>query len=127
MIKILNLDRSKDLKKHELMKKLITGCLFAIAFLFSTQDITAQNTAEIDAEAVAQTEKLTKLLKLDKKNMDAIYKAYQDYGNSYAKINGNLESNQEGVEKLNKILDAKLEGILTEYEYHNYLELVRGL
>lgn len=109
------------------MKKLITGCFFAIALLFSTQDMIAQNMSEINAEATTQTEKLTKLLKLDKKNMDAIYKAYQEYGKAYAKISDNLEANQPRLEKLNKILDAKLEDILTENQYHNYLELIRGL
>lgn len=108
------------------MKKLITGCLFAIALLFSTQNITAQNTTDINSEASVKTEKLQKLLKLDKSKLDAIYKAYQDYGKAYSKISNNLEGNQERLQKLNKILDKKLEGILSEYEYHNYLELVRG-
>lgn len=109
------------------MKKLIAGCLFAIALLFSAQDITAQNTLEINEEANKKTKELRKLIKFDSDKMDAVYRAYQDFGKAYKKISSNPEENQARVEKLNKILDEKLEDILSVLEYHNYLELVRGL
>lgn len=108
------------------MKKIVTGCLFAIALLFSIQDISAQNTLEINDEANKKTKELRKLIKFDSDKMDAVYRAYQDFGKAYKKISANPEQNQERLEKLNKELDKKLEGILSVLEYHNYLELVRG-
>ncbi|WP_299338128.1 hypothetical protein [uncultured Psychroserpens sp.] len=109
------------------MKKILTFGLFAIALLFSTQDITAQNTLEINAEANTKTKELRKIIKFDKEKMDDVYKAYQQYGIAYKKISGNLEENAERLEKIEKTLDEKLKAVLSEYEYHNYLELVRGL
>ncbi len=109
------------------MKKLITSCLLAIALLFSAQNISAQNTLEINEEANKKTKELRKLIKFDSDKMDAVYRAYQDFGKAYKKISANLEQNQVSLEKINKELDKKLEGILSELEYHNYLELVRGM
>lgn len=108
------------------MKKLLTGCLLAIALLFSAQNITAQNITEINKEAAKQTETLQKLIKFDKEKMDAVFKAYKEFGKASAELSSS-EQSPELLAKLNKELDKKLEGILSELEYHNYLELVRGM
>ncbi|MCD2260663.1 hypothetical protein [Psychroserpens luteolus] len=109
------------------MKKLITLCIFAIALLFSTQDVTAQNTLEINEAANAKTKELRKKIKFEQNKMDDVYKAYQAYGIAYKKISGNLEGNKDRLEKIEKVLDEKLKTILTPEQYHNYLELIRGL
>lgn len=109
------------------MKKFITCCFFAVSLLFNTQDLLAQNTSEINAEANTKTEHLIKLLKLDKEATEAVFKAYQDYGKAYAKFSNNASANQESLKKLETVLDKKLEAILSENQYRNYLELVRGL
>lgn len=108
------------------MKKLIAGCFFAIALLFSTQNITAQNTSEIDVVAKKKTKELRKLINFDTAKMDAVYNAYQEFGKAHKKCISNSEQNDEQLQKLNTILDEKLESIFTKLEYHNYLELVRG-
>ncbi|WP_298897426.1 hypothetical protein [uncultured Psychroserpens sp.] len=109
------------------MKKLITLCIFAMALLFSTQDVTAQNTLEINEVANTKTKELRKKIKFEQNKMDDVYKAYQAYGIAYKKISGNLEGNKDRLEKIEKVLDEKLKTILTPEQYHNYLELIRGL
>lgn len=127
IIKIINFKPVEQFTIQRTMKKILTLCLFAIALLFSTQDVTAQNTLEINAEANTKTKELRKIIKFDKEKMDDVYKAYQQYGIAYKKISGNLEENSDRLEKIENALDKKLKTILSEYEFHNYLELVRGL
>ncbi|WP_040281160.1 hypothetical protein [Psychroserpens damuponensis] len=109
------------------MKKIITLCAFAIALLFSTQDMTAQNTLEINAEANTKTKELRKVIKFDQTKMDDVYRAYQTYGIAYKKISKNLDANAERLKKIETVLDEDLKKVLSAYEYNNYLELIRGL
>ncbi|MEM5566003.1 hypothetical protein WNY78_12850 [Psychroserpens sp. AS72] len=109
------------------MKKIITLCVFAVTLLFSTQNMTAQNTLEINAEANTKTKELRKVIKFDQTKMDDVYRAYQSYGIAYKKISNNLEANTERLKKIEAVLDEDLKKVLSEYEYHNYLELIRGL
>jgi len=109
------------------MKKIFTFCLFAIALTFTTQNVTAQNTLEINEVASAKTKELRKTIKFDKEKMDDVYRAYQAFGKAYKKISGDLEGNKVRLDKINKVLDEKLKTILTQEEFHNYLELIRGL
>ncbi|WP_047547976.1 hypothetical protein [Psychroserpens sp. Hel_I_66] len=108
------------------MKKIITLCIFAVTVLLSTQNLTAQNTLEINAEANIKTKELRKVIKFDETKMDDVYKAYQAYGIAYKKISGNLEGNAVRLKKIEDVLDNDLKAILSEYEYHNYLEIIRG-
>lgn len=109
------------------MKKIITLCVFAVTLLFSTQNMTAQNTLEINAEANTKTKELRKVIKFDQTKMDDVYRAYQNYGIANKKINGNLEGNAERLKKIETVLDEDLKKVLSELEYHNYLEIIRGL
>ena len=65
MQKITNFITCRTIYINKTMKKIITLCLFAIAFMFSTQNMTAQNTLEINAEATAKTKELRKVIKFD--------------------------------------------------------------
>ena len=109
------------------MKKIITLCIFAVTLLFSAQNMTAQNTLEINAEANTKTKELRKVIKFDDTKMDDVYKAYQSYGIAYKKISSNLEGNADRLKKIENVLDDNLKTILTEFEFHNYIELIRGL
>ena len=108
------------------MKKIITLCICAITLLLSTQNMTAQNTLEINAEANTKTKELRKVIKFDETKMDDVYKVYQNYGIAYKKISGNLEGNADRLKKIDTYLDNKLEEILTEEQYIVYLKHFRG-
>lgn len=95
--------------------------------MFSTQNATAQNTLEINEVASAKTKELRKTIKFDKNKMDDVYRAYQAFGKAYKKISSNPEGNKERLDKINNVLDEKLKTILTEEQFHNYLEIIRGL
>jgi hypothetical protein len=107
------------------MKKIITLCVFAMTLLFSTQNITAQNTLEINAEANTKTKELRKIVKFEMSKMDDVYKVYQNYGIAYKKISSDLEGNVERLKKINSHLDNKLEKILSEEQYITYLKYFR--
>nr|WP_321235965.1 hypothetical protein [uncultured Psychroserpens sp.] len=107
------------------MKKLITLCLFAVAMLFSTQNTIAQNTLEINAEANTKTKELRKVIKFEQTKMQDVYKAYQEYGIAFKKISNNVAGNTERLEKINTVLDERLQGILTEDQYVSYLKHFR--
>lgn len=107
------------------MKKLITLCLFAIALLLGTQNVTAQNTLEINAEANTKTKELRKVIKFEQNKMQDVYVAYQNYGIAYKKISGNLKANTVRLDKINKVLDTRLSEILTEEQYTVYLNHFR--
>ncbi|MFD2915529.1 hypothetical protein [Psychroserpens luteus] len=107
------------------MKKIITLCVFAMTLLLSTQNITAQNTLEINAEANTKTKELRKIIKFEETKMDDVYRVYQNYGIAYKKISNNLGKNEERLKKINANLDTKLKEILTEEQYTTYLNHFR--
>jgi uncharacterized protein YaaN involved in tellurite resistance len=107
------------------MKKLITLCLFALTLLLSSQNMTAQNTLEINAEANSKTKALRKTIKFEETKMDAVYKAYQSYGIAYKKISSDLEGNADRLKKIDTFLDSQLGEILTEEQYLIYLKYFR--
>ena len=82
------------------MKKLITLCLFAVALLFNAQNITAQNTIEINKEANIKTKELRKVIKFEREKMQDVYKAYQEYGNAYKKISHDVSGNEDRFKKI---------------------------
>ncbi|MDG5489948.1 hypothetical protein [Psychroserpens sp. SPM9] len=108
------------------MKKIFTLCFFAIAFLFSTQNTTAQNTLEINEAASVKTKELRKTLKFDKEKMDDVYRAYQEFGKAYKKISNSSGDHKERLDKINHLLDEKLRTILTAEQFDRYLEIERG-
>lgn len=108
------------------MKKIFTLCLFVIAIVFSTQNMTAQNTLEINDEANTKTKELRKVIKFEQAKMQDVYKAYQDYAIAYKKIKNNLEGNTERLEKLNRVFDEKLQAVLNDEQYTKYIELYRN-
>lgn len=107
------------------MKKIITLCLFAFAFLISSQNTFAQNTLEINAEANTKTKELRKVIKFDQDKMQAVYEALQEYGVAYKKISANLSANDERLKKINNHLDNRLKDIFTDEEYQKYLQNFR--
>ncbi|MFT5628405.1 MAG: hypothetical protein ACI92X_001654 [Dokdonia sp.] len=109
------------------MKKLLTLCFFAIALMLSTQDATAQNTLEINAEANLKTKELRKIIKFDEAKMDDVYKVYQSYGIAYKKISSNLEGNADRLKKIDTYLDSNLENILTEEQYISYINFLKNI
>ena len=117
--------RTFYIKKNEKMKKIITLSLLALTLVFSAQNMTAQNTLEINAEANAKTKELRKIIKFDESKMDDVYKVYQNYGVAYKKIGNNLEVNADRLKKIDTYLDSKLEEILTEEQYISYLKYFR--
>ena len=108
------------------MKKIVTLCIFALALLFSTQNATAQNTLEINAEANTKTKELRKVIKFEQAKMQDVYEAYQNYGIAYKKISQNLSANSERLEKINNSFDERLREILTEEQYVMYLKHFRN-
>ena len=126
IIKSLNFITCRTIYNHNTMKKLFTLCFFGIALMFSTQNATAQNTLEINAEANAKTKELRKVIKFDETKMDDVYKAYQNYGLAYKKISNNLAGNADRVKKIDTYLDSSLEDILTEEQYISYLKYFRN-
>ncbi|OUS00502.1 hypothetical protein A9Q86_11070 [Flavobacteriales bacterium 33_180_T64] len=109
------------------MKKLITLCLFTVAMLLGTQNVTAQNTLEINAEANTKTKELRKVIKFEQNKMQDVYKAYQNYGIAYKKISDNVEANADRLDKINNVFDETLSEILSEEQYVNYLNLFRNI
>ena len=107
------------------MKRLLTLLAFTMTLLFSTQNASAQNILEINAEADTQMKALRKVVKFEDSKMEDVYKAYQNYGIAYKKISNNLEANTERMEKINKVLDERLKEILTDEEYIAYLKYFR--
>jgi len=108
------------------MKKLITLCLFSVALLFNSQNSAAQNTLEINAEANTKTKELRKIIKFDSNKMNDVYKAYEEFGVSKKRINtSDIANSAERLEKINKVLDERLQGILSEEQYVTYLKYFR--
>lgn len=104
------------------MKKTIKLCICAITLMFSVQNLSSQNTLEINAEANIKTKELRKTVKFEAAKMDDVYKAYQSYGVAYKKINNSLSNKAERLKKINAVLDEELKTILSTEEYINYLQ-----
>ncbi len=104
------------------MKKIITLCISALTVVFSIQNLSAQNTLEINAEANLKTKELRKTVKFEDTKMDDVYKAYQSYGVSYKKIDNTLSNKTERLKKIKTILDEELKTILSTEEYILYLQ-----
>jgi uncharacterized protein YaaN involved in tellurite resistance len=104
------------------MKKIITLCIFAIILMFSVQNMSAQNTIEINAEANIKTKELRKTVKFEDTKMNDVYKAYQSYGVAYKKISNSLSNKAERLKKINTVLDEELKTILSAEEYITYLQ-----
>ncbi|NRA91371.1 MAG: hypothetical protein HRU26_01580 [Psychroserpens sp.] len=107
------------------MKKIVTLMLFAVALLFNSQGISAQNTKEINAMASDKAKEIRKNIKVNDAQMEEVYQAYKDFHTAYSKISDNLDANQERLEKINRTLDERLKGILTPDQYDKYLEMYR--
>ena len=105
------------------MKKLFTLCFFALTLCFSTQNMTAQNTAEINAAASVKAKELRRVIKFDTNQHDRVYEAYKAYEKTYQKISANLEANAERKKKIDAILDKEMKEILTEEQYALYKSL----
>ena len=104
------------------MKKVITLCLFALVMILGTESVMAQSTAihtEINTEATNKTQELRKQLKLDKSQLEPIYKAFQNHGKRAAELEESNPS-KEAILKLNAELDNKIQTILTEEQFEKY-------
>lgn len=108
------------------MKKIITLCVFAFALLIGSQNVYAQNTLEINAEANSKTKELRKVIKFDQEKMQAVYEALQEYGIAFKRISNNLSANDERLKKINGHLDNRLKDVFTDEEYQKYLENFRS-
>jgi predicted nucleic acid-binding Zn-ribbon protein len=108
-----------------MMKKIITLCVFAFALLFSTQGIEAQNKLEINAAASEKAKDIRKTIKINNDQLEEVYQAYKEFELAYSKISGNIEANQERLEKINNLLDEKLKAVMTEEQFEKYLQIYR--
>lgn len=108
------------------MKKIITLCLFVFALMISSQNASAQNTLEINAEANTKTKELRKVIKFDQDKMQAVYEALQEYGIAFKKISNNLSANDERLKKINSHLDNRLKDIFSDEQYQKYLQHFRN-
>ena len=99
--------------------------LFAVALLFNSQALTAQNTKEINALASEKAKEIRKNVKINNIQLEEVYQAYKDYYTAYSKISDNLSANQERLQKINNALDEQFEEILTPEQFSRYLEVFR--
>jgi len=105
------------------MKKVITLCLFAFAMFFGTESAMAQtNKLEVNSQAAEKTEALRKFVKFDNSQRDQVYAAFQEYTQATLDLK-KVETVEEGViEKIEKLLDTKMQSILTEEQFQRYKE-----
>ena len=107
------------------MKKLITFCFFALALLFSTQGINAQNAIEINGAASEKAKEIQKTIKIDKDQLEEVYQAFKVYESTFQKISNDLQNNQELFQKINTVLDTSFKSILNEEQFDKYIALYR--
>ncbi len=107
------------------MKKIITLFLFVVAVAFNAQHLNAQDVATINSIANEKTKDVKKNVKLEKQQMEAVYQAYKEYQLAFSKIEDNLDTNQERLEKINNVLDEKLKTIMTSEQFERYLRVYR--
>ncbi|WP_053978418.1 hypothetical protein [Mangrovimonas xylaniphaga] len=105
------------------MKKIITLCLFVGALFFGAENLTAQNTIEINKVASEKAENLRKVIKFDTNTLEEVYEAYKAYETKYQVISKDLNANWESKVKLDKELDQSMKSILTEDQYFQYKNL----
>lgn len=108
------------------MKKLITLCFFALALLFNTQGLDAQNIIDINAFASEQAKEIRKAIKIDNTQLEEVYQAYKEFQTNYVKLQNDIEGNQQQIKKINTILDTKLKSILNEEQFGKYLAIFRA-
>ena len=105
------------------MKKLITLCIFALAMFFGSQSLMAQTSMiTVNEKASEITEKLRKFIKFDNEQEDQVYAAYKEYMQATLDLK-NVANVEEGVrEKINALLEDKMQAILSEEQYLRYKE-----
>ncbi|WP_452221370.1 hypothetical protein [Lacinutrix salivirga] len=110
------------------MKKLITFCLFAVAILFNTQDLQAQNKVELNKKAAETAANLNQSLKLNKDTQEEVYQAYKQYETNIAKLEKNntatpSSSYDMDKQKITTTLMTKMQGILSSEQYAKFTNI----
>ncbi len=101
----------------------MTLCLFMAALFLGTENLSAQNTIEINKIASEKAENLRKVIKFDTNTLEEVYQAYKAYETKYQLISADLKANWESKVKLDKELDQSMKTILTEDQYFQYKNL----
>src|SRR5690606_25735285 len=108
------------------MKKIVTLCLFALTFCFSTQTIIAQNIIEVNATANQKANELRKVIKFDTNVLEDVYQAYKAYETKIQSIKHMEESSTESVKvksETKEVLNARLKELFTEEQFAKYESL----
>ncbi|BAO74892.1 hypothetical protein [Winogradskyella sp. PG-2] len=103
------------------MKKLITLCLFVFAMLLGTESAIAQtNKKEVHAQAAQKTEALRKYVKFNDTQRDQVYQAVKEYTQATLDLKKVAVVEEVVVEKIEKLLETKMQGILTDEQFERY-------
>ena len=86
------------------MKRIITLCFFAFAFMICTHNAGAQNVKDIDQYSQAQSQEVKKLLNLNEAQTQVVWRAF------YARAKGYMEG-VDGKDLSNKSVQATKERI----------------
>jgi hypothetical protein len=103
------------------MKKVITLCLVVFALFLGTESVIAQtNKIEVNAQAAEKTEALRKYIKFNNEQRDLVYEAVKEYTQATLDLK-KISVIEEGVvAKIEKLLDTKMQGILTDEQFDRY-------
>jgi len=107
------------------MKKLITLCLFAFAFILGTSSIEAQEKYKtIDEMARIQSQDLQKILSLDDNQTAMVSRTIYAQQKSYIDVDTNKKLDEKDVAKLKSKIDmnfkSKMMQILSEEQFAAY-------
>lgn len=86
----------------------------------SVEAQTSPNKLEINAAASTKTQALRSVLKYSNEQRDQLYTAFQAYENRKAILNKGTTPSKASIAKLEKELDDKVKGILSEEQYDRY-------
>ncbi|MEZ4803642.1 MAG: hypothetical protein R2797_12795 [Gelidibacter sp.] len=108
------------------MKKIITLCFFAFAFIVGTQTVAAQSMTDINAVAAHKTQELKKAIKFNNATENSVFKAYQAYEKKIYSMNdliarGKTISDEDRA-KIENMLTDKFKSIFTEEQFNQYLK-----
>jgi hypothetical protein len=103
------------------MKKVLTLCLFVFALFLGTGSAIAQtNKKEVNAKAAEKTEALRKYVKFNNDQRDLVYEAVKEYTQATLDLKKVAVIEEGVVAKIEKLLETKMQGILTETQFERY-------
>lgn len=103
------------------MKKVLTLCLFVFALFLGTGSAIAQTSKkEVNAQAAEKTEALRKYVKFNSEQTDQVYEAVKEYTQATLDLKKVAVVEEGVVAKIEKLLETKMQGILTEAQFERY-------